>query len=243
MQIKKTTDYELFKYIVGNRSIDEGHVKRLEKSILQKNMLHLNPIKVNAKFGVLDGQHRLEVAKKNNLAIYYIKITEFTSLEDIIRLQTQAEWQLKNYLESWILRGIEDYSILENFCNTYDLPITVSVNLLLGNHPVTTHGHSKSVVQIFKEGQFRVKNLKKAMDLADKLVLVKPYVDGQIWRDRSFLSALQKAFSKVGSMRFLKKLETTGIKVRKQMGVKEYLRVLEDIYNHRLREGNKIRFF
>ena len=71
-----THDLSVFKIIDGNRNINLGHVDRLVKSIKDNGFLK-TPIIVNKFYEVVDGQHRLEAAKKINSQIYYIKVDDY----------------------------------------------------------------------------------------------------------------------------------------------------------------------
>ena len=60
-QIQETTDYKIFKGVVGNRVINSTNVANITKSIAKENLLAQNPILVEEEtMRVLDGQHRLE---------------------------------------------------------------------------------------------------------------------------------------------------------------------------------------
>ena len=51
----KTKNYSMFKKVRGNRDVDPTHVARIVKLIAQRDTK--NPIIVNKKMEVLDGQH------------------------------------------------------------------------------------------------------------------------------------------------------------------------------------------
>lgn len=68
--MEKTKNYSLFKKYAKNRDIDGRHVEKLIASIKTANLLDCEPILVNEKMEVIDGQHRLEAAKSLNLDIY-----------------------------------------------------------------------------------------------------------------------------------------------------------------------------
>ena len=55
-KIYKTTDYSVFKYLKGNRSVNELHVRRLVEAIKEKDLQV--PIIVDEKMNVVEGQHR-----------------------------------------------------------------------------------------------------------------------------------------------------------------------------------------
>ena len=57
-KILKSFEYKKFKFMVGNRAINDRHVNNLVKSI-EKNGLIMNPSCVNEKSEIVEGQHRL----------------------------------------------------------------------------------------------------------------------------------------------------------------------------------------
>lgn len=71
-QILKTSSYTRFNSMRGNRKVSERHVRSLVNSISNRNLLAANPILVDEAMNVIDGQHRLEAARKLNTPIYYI---------------------------------------------------------------------------------------------------------------------------------------------------------------------------
>lgn len=72
-EVKMTKDYMRFKRIKGNRKLYPGHVEYLRQVLLDKpDMLSYNPILVNERFEIIDGQHRLIAAEKAEVPVYYI---------------------------------------------------------------------------------------------------------------------------------------------------------------------------
>src|SRR5271156_3067808 len=105
-QIYSTKNYDMFTSLKGNRgktTIQPRHLDALEKSILERNLLDVNPIIVDKSHIVINGHHRLAVAKKNNLLIYYT-IVEDADYKDAIRLtRGTSNWTLKEYLECFMI--------------------------------------------------------------------------------------------------------------------------------------------
>lgn len=238
--IVKTSNYDQFDTFVGNRKVYKSHVNHLVKSIQEKNMLEENPIIV-ASGKIIDGQHRLEAAKILKVPFYYIEREEGT-LEDVRRLNVNTKpWTLQDYLDSYIELENEEYMILKDFLDKYNLPITVSVSLLSGvspESPISSGGR----LYIFKTGLFKVTSLKQADEEAQALTKLKPYTEGQVWRSRDFISAIKKVWNKVDKETFQKKVIERGERLRSRLSTKEYLRDLEDIYNYGLKT-NQIRFY
>ena len=79
-KIYETTDYKMFKYLNGNRSIHEPWVRKLVELIKEKDLQI--PIIVDDKMIVQDGQHRLEAYKIVGLPVKYIIKNKF-GLEEV----------------------------------------------------------------------------------------------------------------------------------------------------------------
>ena len=72
-RIEETVDYDKFSLIEGNRPFNKGLLLTLEESIVEEgNYLADNPIIVNERLEIIDGQHRWNIAKKLHLPLYYI---------------------------------------------------------------------------------------------------------------------------------------------------------------------------
>ena len=98
MKIQKTQDYTLFRRIKGNRNVSQPHVKRLLEAIKNDpKTITYNPIVVNSKMEVIDGQHRLEAIKKVDLPVYYI-IVDDLRLETVQKLNSGSKmWSPMDY--------------------------------------------------------------------------------------------------------------------------------------------------
>lgn len=235
MKVEKTTDYSMFKTIAGNRSVNNAHLKHLSESLSTKNMLEQNPILVNKKMEVIDGQHRLRVATTLGIPVYYT-VVENADLNEVVMLNANSrQWGMNDYLESFIQRGHQDYQTLKDFMQNYELPLGVSARLLSG-----TQMKAHDLVKDFKNGRFEVKEQGYAEALAKTLVGLKPYVEGSLWRSRDFIGALQYAFGIVEPRVLIHKVKTSRNKVQPRGSVKDYLRQFEDIVNYRSR--TEIRF-
>ena len=69
--IKETSDYDIFKKHVHNRPLVEGNILKILKSIQFKNLLKYRPILIDKDYRVIDGQHRLEAAKRLCISVFY----------------------------------------------------------------------------------------------------------------------------------------------------------------------------
>ena len=104
----QTEDYSIFKRLDGNRSVKALRVSKIRKSIENAGYI-FNPIVVNEKYEVIDGQGRLEVLKMLELPVDFV-ISEGAGIEECIALNASSTiWCMKDYIESFCELGFEDY--------------------------------------------------------------------------------------------------------------------------------------
>jgi hypothetical protein len=145
IKIYKTTNYDQFVLLPENRPV-KGNV--VGNSILKKNLLLDNPILVTPFMEVLDGQHRLAFARKNQIPIYY-KISQVTTREHIALLQNANPWRLVNHQK--FHKNNPDYAFVEEMVEKYKF----SMYFVIGCCD-PSNGSSER----FKNGDFVVKGEK-----------------------------------------------------------------------------------
>ena len=115
-----TTDYSIFKRLSGNRDIPESRISKIVESIQTVGWVH-NPIIVNEKMEVIDGQGRLTALQRLKLPIEYV-IAEGTGTEECIYMNmNMVNWKLPDFIKSYAEQGNENYqrllSLLERYAN------------------------------------------------------------------------------------------------------------------------------
>lgn len=237
--VYKTSDYDKFRTLLGNRNVDEGHVNKLIESMDHNDLSEQNPAIINEKLEIVDGQHRIAAWIKSARPIYYV-IKEGATLDDVRLLNTtMKKWGMQDYVDSYVKQGNQNYFILDQLCKTYSLPISIGMRLLN-----KTMQDASSTIRLFKAGKFEVVSLKEAESMALTMVAYKPYTELGVWRSTDFLRAIIYLHENklVVLKRMLKKLEMHESKLRRQASTREYLRVLEDIYNFK-QKLDIVRFF
>lgn len=96
--VYQTDDYSKFKLIDGNRPID--HAKKIIESISEIGMLW-QPILVNERFEIIDGQGRFLAMKTLKLPIIYIRQDGLTIKEVRYLNQNATIWKPKDYIHSF----------------------------------------------------------------------------------------------------------------------------------------------
>lgn len=118
--IERTNNYNLFKRLEGNREVSPKRVKLIKKSIEQIGYIR-NPIIVNERFEVIDGQGRLEALKELGKPIEYI-IQPGLGIEECLLMNiNQEKWQIIDYVKSYAERGNENYQRLLDLIELYPL--------------------------------------------------------------------------------------------------------------------------
>ena len=110
-----TDNLDIFQKLNGNRSLSQGQIKTLEKSILQNNLLAINPILVNNAMQVIDGQTRLEVARRNGLDISYI-VADGIGIDEAKQLnKVVTVWKPIDHFNTMVISGNVEYVKFKNF--------------------------------------------------------------------------------------------------------------------------------
>ena len=96
--VYQTDDYSKFKLIDGNRPID--HAKKIIESIKEIGMLW-QPILVNERFEIIDGQGRFLAMKTLKLPIIYIRQDGLTIKEVRYLNKNATNWKVDDYIHSY----------------------------------------------------------------------------------------------------------------------------------------------
>lgn len=245
-EIFVTTDYHKFEFVYGNRKLNSNHVRLLIDSINREDLLDKNPIIVNEKMEVIDGQHRLEAARQLRLPIYYV-VQDESGLRAVQLLNaTKRTWNHRDYLDSYITLDNMDYQILDSFVKKHNVPLGFAM-ILLGDETYAGYGARKgtgnSLFARFKRGEFKVLNLEKAEKTITQLKVLSNFAANPIWGNKEFLRAFEIIQEKGYSFdEFVKKLQVSGIKIYSRATVKDYLRDFEDILNFKRAKDNRVSF-
>ena len=227
--ILETTDYELFKFIDCNRSINKAHVDKIVKS-MQLKLLD-DPIVVNQHMEIVDGQHRFYALRKLELPIRYRFDPDRTDADIRTTNNVKRGWSFQDYLASFIIdekgKGRSyagPYTTLDWFKKTYNLPMKICI-ILLGGSAGTYGLHN------FRSGKFKIANLELAKKRAkilhelaklDKFMARTQFMSAMIFlmRHRDF-----------DIKRFLKVLETKSNSLKGQASRDDYIDNIVKVYN------------
>lgn len=152
-EVYKTDDLDMFKFTKFNRN-----VLFTDEMLEQAKEGFVSPIIVNEYMVVIDGQHRLEHAKKAGVPIEYI-IKPGLNEHDIVRMNTtQRKWNMLNYIESYANQGSEEYVSLLNLLNKKYAGTTVVISVARNQTTAT------DVNKLIKSGSFEFINFEETLN-------------------------------------------------------------------------------
>lgn len=241
-----TDDLEMFSSIDGNRVPNLLHVKRLSHSI-QKHGMKCNPILVNEKFQVIDGQHRLLAAKEMKCKIYFI-ILPGSNLSDVHTLNlNQKNWTRKDFMEGYASMGVMSYIKLQSFVNKnedYNFADCVALcSNISGIGSTSSKGGNKhNYKYTIEEGTWIGKDFDLAQEWANKIRMIKPYYIG--YNRSSFIGVMITLFTNPNFdfNEFMQKLRLQPTALLDCAHRDQYRTLIEDIYNYKRREKVNLRF-
>tara|TARA_Y100000593_G_scaffold63847_1_gene117937 strand:+ start:678 stop:1493 length:816 start_codon:yes stop_codon:yes gene_type:complete len=229
----KTSNYQMFKKLKGNRRLNLNHAKKLMAKIKIQSLCV--PIIVNERYEVVDGQHRLYCWEKLNKFVYYIIIPGY-SLTEVQTLNTNSKtWKISDYADSYCELRYKDYCKYKEFKKKYNLGDYESIAMLQGSEK----GSGKNF-ESFRNGQFKIKNWNKACGEAKEVIKYKEVYEG--YKRRAFVFALLQLINndKVDKNQLLRKARANKGGLEHCTNKEQYLIMLEKLYNYR--QSNKISF-
>jgi len=107
---------------------------------------------------------------------------------------------------------------------------------------ILTGMHTKSQVDIFYNGTFKIKNYNSACNTIEKILLIEPYYTGT--KRRSFIYAMLQLFKNTNFefTEFLQKLKCQPTALVDCATTTQYISLIEEIYNYRRREKVSLRY-
>lgn len=135
-EILSTTNYDQFKLIDKNRPVKSSAVDLLVKSIQSRNLLHKRPINVKGDLSVIDGQHRLEAARKLCIPIYYTINDDMVDDDMPLLNSTQRAWTYADFLNYYVKCGHPEYVKLHYFIKETRMSLTQALSMVVPHNSI-----------------------------------------------------------------------------------------------------------
>lgn len=236
IEVYETRDYDKFKRLQGNREI--SHAKKIIKSI-QKVGYILNPIIVNEKWEIIDGQNRFEALKTLNMPIHYY-VVEGTDRETAISLNLgQENWKPMDYIKSYADDGKKSYQLLLKFINEYNIGVQEAYGLL--KNQITSGGVR---TQMVSNGDFVTteKEYNQAKANMETLKTVEKAIKLIEGSRRIMITGLAWCMNIDGcdKKRLLSEFSSKCTLIPPVASAETFLREISKIYNRNLKDKKKI---
>lgn len=221
-------DLSKFKTIVGNRSVDEGRVRKIMKSIREVGMIPA-PIIVNDLWEVIDGQGRLEACKRLGLPIPFIVINGLGIKECRAMNIYSEKWNILDYIESFSNAGNQHYKRFLDFFHSCGFSFSIAAYFAMRTDYSNKADAIKAGSLVFTEEDARTcRHLCEFAHLFD---------DIETNRRATFIMALVYCFNdpEVDNDLLVKRIHQHPRDFRAISNIEDCIQVIEEVYNKRNR--------
>ena len=239
--MESTLNYKQFKLLKNNRKLDRKHVNRLVDAIKENpEILKVQPILVNEKFEVIDGQHRFTAAKELGLPIHYT-VVEHLDIDTARKMNTvQKNWNWADFAHSYAQAGNVNYKAYLKFKEEHpSIASTVVVYVMAG-------AHTGELASDFKKGDFVMSRESEDVEyILNKLEEIREITGNAIPISRALVAAICLSLDKHEDFdmeTIIANLKRKPELLQRTTIVKEAFRVLEDIHNYN-KGTNQIRLY
>lgn len=235
--VKFTTNLDMFKLMKNNRPVNHSRVKKIYQSMMENGLL-VQPITVNKRMEIIDGQHRYHSSKLSGLGIYYIQVDNYDEEQVILTNTNSQSWSRKDFLTYYVSKENRNYIKLRDFMKQFPhFSLTDSMFLL------TNGSFTNTKKEDFNNGNFKISNYQKGVQWGEFISSLQRFFPEGYSRTifvRSMISVLRKYENEFNTEEFIKKSEIVPhfFKICGNHG--DYVRMIEDIYNFKRRNDNKI---
>ena len=240
--VKRTKDYDRFKNLVGNRSKDSLHLRRLVSSIQKEYLVTI--IIVNEFWEIIDGQHRFDSARQLGLHVNYIMVQGYGLYEVHKYNSTNLRYSKNHYLEGYCQLQYKPYLELRKFMDTYpEFGIGLAECIVTSKTGGVNQNRGGSVrKKDFEDGKLIIPSLKNAMDNADKIRSFKDFYSG--YNRAGFVKAMIGVLKNPNydHKEMLAKVKKYPTMLKDASKVSDYKVLIEEVYNYRRSNKVNLRF-
>lgn len=229
-KIYYTTEYGRFKFLKGNRDINEAKVNKIKEVIESGvDVLRYAPIIVNEAMEIIDGQHRYAVSRELRTNVYYVVHKEATlSIVPTIN-SNHTKWRNVDFLNSYLDLKKPAYIALDEFIKEFHgVSLNTAIKMFHSGTP-----QDGGAIEHFRDGNLSDKHSAYSYSVANTLQTLAPHTDNP-FSSRFFLVMMQLQNNGLyDHTQMLRKLEETGMRIESVKTVKTIIQEMEQIINHR----------
>lgn len=218
-KIFKTKDYDMFKFIKGNRRTSKKNHSKLVKSMNEEQLMI--PICVNEKFEIIDGQRRFKACKDLELPVYYYVMDNY-DIEQVKRANIiSSNWKKEDHLYMFLETGNEIYIEFGSILSDYEITISSLLKIFASIQ-------NKNEIEIgydFENGKLSLDGKLSAIEF---LIALEDFSFFKYYKTTQFINAFIKIYFKedYDHEKMKNKLATNKHKLVKKNSTNEYLATL-----------------
>lgn len=243
-QIYQTTDYSKFKKLKGNR--DPKTAKKIVNSINEVGFV-LDPILVNEKMEIIDGQNRFEALMQLDLPVVYIQQEGIGKRECQHLNINQSNWTTEQFIDSYAEDDVEDYARLKLLLQDFKKKgFGLEGVIFMANPSMIPQAGGATYSKKVKEGKYslsedRYELTRSRLTSAIKLGFV-DFMDRYEMGARSFWGAISYAYEhqEVDIKNLANKILSNPQEVISVTKVPEQLRCFDAVYNKGVRAESRV---
>lgn len=164
--IYTTTDYDGFVFTDWNRNVSNARVVKMVESIKTTGWLP-NPVMVNEKFEVIDGQSRVKALERLGMPVQFCIKKGIGRKECQMLNLFQKNWTTNDYIDSYIADGNDNYIWLKNMMIRYaelTSSIVQSIASVKGRNVTSLCGQRSEIIikgdlSLTSEDRTKIENL------------------------------------------------------------------------------------
>jgi len=233
--IYETKDYSKFKFMEGNRRVNDHTYLKLLESMTEEQLMI--PILVNKSFEIIDGQHRFKASQELKLPVYY-HVQDDYGIEQVKKANMiGSNWVKEDFLNMFLSQENETYEYIDELRSTYGINLSIIIKLF-----AFFQKKAKSIAaRTFEEGSF---SLEGAADVENFLNCLLDFKDIEFkyYNTDLFVQSFLQLYSYecYDHATLKRKIKTKKALFERKRTRDDYLLFLCDIYNAKLSEKNKI---
>lgn len=232
-KLQRTSNYSIFEGHPTNRPIREKQA--LESSMKRHGFMPSSPIQAvqngGAKLKVIRGHHRLEVARRLGIPVWYVVDNSNTDIFDLEGDSTQL-WSSGDFLTGRARAGDKDCIEVIAFAEAHGLPIGCAASLIGGE----SAGSGNMLTKI-KRGVFKVGDKVHPLQVVAITDLARA-AGVKFATTASFVGAVSMVIQvpEVDAERLKRRIRSHSANIKKRSTRNDYLEELESVYNYQSRE-------
>jgi len=228
--LRVSRDYGMFEMADINRDLHDDRL--LRDSMKRHGFMPSSPIHcirgANGKLKIVRGHNRFDMAKRLGLQLWYIVDPSNTDIYDL-EGATSSRWSIEDFLSSRANSGNKHCQQVLAFRRQHKLPQGVAISLLAGES-----AGSGNAIRRVKDGTFKIATDLSHAELVADLVDFCRTVGIDCASRSAFVSALSlmARVPEFDPQIFKRRIAKAPSLVIKQTSKKDYMTVIEDVYNY-----------